>query len=90
MDEHLIFFIDILGFQKAVSTWEKEGIERLTEVLHDLASWRSGSGYSQTPGSPQIHLTTAVTTFSDHIVISYRTEHLRNLIPEELFVPGRP
>jgi hypothetical protein len=91
MDEHLIFFIDILGFREAVSTWEKEKIEMLTELLRDFASLRSEPAFSQTPvqeGLAQVQLTPAVTTFSDHIVMSYPTGPFRTVMAENSLTLG--
>ncbi len=58
MDEHLIFLIDLLGFQDAVRNAEKEKLEQLTKMLHTFASWKSES-------------IPTITTFSDHVVMSY-------------------
>jgi hypothetical protein len=69
MDEHLVFYIDLLGFQEAVRTWEKEKIERLAKMLHDFASWRPES-------EPPV-----ITTFSDHIVMSYPLDYLTKWKP---------
>ncbi len=87
MDEHLIFLIDILGFGQAVSSWGEEKKAKLVQLVRDLASLRSDSAFAITPiseGQSHVHIPPAISTFSDHIVISYPTEHLQNLVPKVL------
>ncbi len=79
MEEQLVLLMDILGFGHAVETWVPEKLARLIELLHDLASLRSESEREEIrsdEGGAATWITPATTTFSDHIVISYRTAHL--------------
>ena len=98
MEDHLIFYIDILGFREAVGAWDEEKIQRLTKLLKELASWRADSEFRITPldaVQSDIHIIPAVTTFSDHIVMSYPTKNLRDIDPNDslgtglIFAKGR-
>jgi hypothetical protein len=79
MDEHLIFFIDFVGFAETVRTLDKEKMATLIALLRNLATLRSEFDFSEkqlVEGGIQRQFKAAITTFSDHIVISYPIEHL--------------
>lgn len=90
MEDHLIFFIDILGFSHAVQTWDDEKLNQLTNLLHELASWQSNASCEEincqeTPNGElgvanpnEIEVRPAITTFSDNIVISYPIQMLHD------------
>ncbi len=84
MEEYLVVYIDFLGSKVAVSQWEKERIERLIDLFHGIATLRSDfvpSDETVPHASSGVTLVMlpvpAVSTFSDHLVISYPTEALR-------------
>jgi len=84
MEEHLVVYIDLLGSKAAVSQWDKERIERLVDLLHGIATLRSDFVPSEETvphagsGVTRVKLPVpAVSTFSDHLVVSYPTEALR-------------
>ena len=79
MDEHLIFFIDLLGFREVVKTEDQEKLVKVTKMLQDFASWRSESALipvTDVLGASRHITTPTITTFSDHIVMSYPMDHL--------------
>ena len=82
--EHPVVYIDLLGSKAAVSQWEKERIERFVDLLHGIATLRSDFVPSEetvphaSSGVTRVmQPVPAVSTFSDHLVISYPTEALR-------------
>jgi hypothetical protein len=82
MNEHLIFYIDFIGFSKATCEWDEPKQAALIDLLHNLASLRSEFDFREQPtenGTTLFNIKPAITTFSDHIVISYPTEHIRKL-----------
>ena len=81
MSEHLIFFIDFLGFSKATCDWDEPKMAALIKLLHDLASLRSEFSFGEKlrEGGTEFHIRPAITTFSDHIVISYPAKHMVKL-----------
>ena len=85
MDEHLIFYIDFLGSSEAIQAWDEERTETFIKLLNNLASLRGEFDFSEeaTDGGEQKKIRPAISTFSDHIVISYPTELLRKLDEEE-------
>jgi len=82
MDEHLVFFIDFLGFKEAIRDFDQARMTALLRLLRDLAALRSEFAFSESPiegTGIQFRLKPAITTFSDHIVISFLTDHLRKI-----------
>jgi hypothetical protein len=80
MDEHIILYIDFLGSKAAIRDWKEEQLEAFATLLHNIAALRSEfASLTEThvEGGTRSVMTPAVSTFSDHIVISYPTEHLR-------------
>jgi hypothetical protein len=69
-----VLFLDFLGFAAAVQNWNDERMEKLIEVLVAIADAQSNfdiKGESQADGSYKITSPAEITTFSDHIVVSY-------------------
>jgi hypothetical protein len=82
MNEHLIIYMDLLGARDAIHTWDNTKRDNFIQLLHNLAHLRSEFDVSETPadeGVTQVRVTPAVTTFSDHIVISYPMERVQHL-----------
>lgn len=79
MDEQLVFFVDLLGFRNATKSPAVIGL------LSELALLRGDFEIEPQPtdNGTAFTLRPAITTFSDHIVISYRTKdvlaHTKNL-----------
>jgi hypothetical protein len=85
MNEHLILYIDFLGSKAAIREWEKDKTDKLEafiRLLHDVAALRSDfASFREMPveGGTQAFIKPVISTFSDHVVISYPTENLREL-----------
>jgi hypothetical protein len=74
LQEHEVLFLDFLGFATAVERWDDAQMEELIAVLADLANAQSNfdiEGQPQSDGSYKITSRAEITTFSDHIVVSY-------------------
>src|SRR5215208_1045387 len=74
LQEHDVLFLDFLGFASAVQDWDENRMEALIEVLVALAGAQSTfdiEGEPQKDGSYRITSRAEITTFSDHIVVSY-------------------
>jgi hypothetical protein len=74
LQEHEILFLDFLGFASAVQQWADERMESLIAVLVRFAEAQSTfdiKGEAQSDGSYKITSPAEITTFSDHIVVSY-------------------
>jgi hypothetical protein len=78
MEERLIFFVDFLGFAEAVSSWDDAKLTNLIELLSDLRSLQGDfeSNEETTDDGRRFTIRPAISTFSDHIVISYPTRDL--------------
>jgi len=70
MDEQLVFFVDILGFRNAKKS------SAIVDLLSELALLRGDFEIDPQPtdNGTAFKLRPAITTFSDNIVISYRTK----------------
>jgi hypothetical protein len=79
MDEHLILYIDLLGFKAAIRGRDEAKTASLIKLLHDLKNLRGEFNFDEEmlDDSTQLNIRPAISTFSDLIVISYRTEQLR-------------
>ena len=74
LQEHEVLFLDFLGFATAVQHWDDERMEKLIALLVAIAEAQSAfdiKGESQSDGSYKITSPAEITTFSDHIVVSY-------------------
>lgn len=83
MDEQLIIYLDLLGFTEAIHSSDQDKMKTLIALLSDLASARSEFDFIEEPGEGGFKIRPAVSTFSDHIVISYRTKPLLKLNDED-------
>ncbi|HVQ40357.1 MAG TPA: hypothetical protein VMS31_22640, partial [Pyrinomonadaceae bacterium] len=83
MDEQLIFYIDFLGFTEAIRSWDEEKMVTLIGLMSDLASLRCEFDFIEEPENEGFKIRPEVSTFSDHIVISYPTKHLLKLNEED-------
>jgi hypothetical protein len=81
MDEHLIFYIDLLGTRDAIKSSDKGTTNALIKLLSYVASLRGEFDLSAGTEEELIvsKIRPAVSTFSDHIVISYPVEELRQV-----------
>ncbi len=84
MEDQLIFFIDFIGFADVTRKWNDDGGQQLNSIIGLLEELRSLVG--EFDFNEQVEDTgtrflikPAISTFSDHIVISYPTEHLRKM-----------
>jgi hypothetical protein len=74
LQEHEILFLDFLGFAAAVQHWDDQRMGKLITLLTAIADAQSDydiKGEAQSDGSYKITSTAEITTFSDHIVMSY-------------------
>jgi len=78
MEEHVIFYVDLLGFKNAVRSPSSERSELLTELLRDMSSLRGDFDLQKEvmENGARFTMRAAVTTFSDHIAISCPTKDL--------------
>jgi hypothetical protein len=49
MEDHLIFFLDFLGFEAAVENWPVEELSQVGALLHQIAKKRSNGWYVERP-----------------------------------------
>lgn len=84
MEDHLIFFIDFVGFADVTGRWNAENETRLNSLIELLSELQSLGGEfdlneeAQESGT-RFSIRPAISTFSDHVVISYPTEQLRKM-----------
>jgi hypothetical protein len=74
LQEHEVLFLDFMGFAAAVQQWDDHRMWDLIRVLASIADAQSAfdvKGESQSDGSYKITSRPEITTFSDHIVVSY-------------------
>jgi hypothetical protein len=74
LEEHEILFLDFLGFAAAVQGWDEARLGVVIEALVELANGRSEfdvRGEVLPDGGYKVTSPAAITTFSDHIVVSY-------------------
>jgi GAF domain-containing protein len=74
LQEHEVLFLDFMGFAAAVQQWDDHRMGELIRVLASIADAQSAfdvKGESQSDGSYKITSRPEITTFSDHIVVSY-------------------
>src|SRR5579863_6984387 len=90
-EETFIVFIDFLGFSEASMGLDEPTRQKVLELLLSLVALRgefSAAVTNQSEGSTSYAIRPAVSTFSDHIVISYGLETLSSAT--QLDVHGRP
>lgn len=78
MDDHVLFYLDLLGFKNAVRDPTSERSALLTELLNDLATLRGDFDFKEEvlDNGKKFTMRAAVSTFSDHIAISCPTKDL--------------
>lgn len=79
-DNRFALYFDFLGASEAAKKWPRERLHAFVDSLKAIATIESAqniSGKAQEDGGYKIHVTPEVTTFSDHIVVSYPA------VPEE-------
>lgn len=86
METHLIFYVDFLGVKQLVrnTPTHPEDVERInsfTQLLHYVASLRGDLRVMERPleSGRQFIVQPEISTFSDHIVISYDIETLKSM-----------
>jgi hypothetical protein len=82
MEEHFIIFIDFLGFKEAVEANNIDKINSLILLLKDLSSLQADFDYQEEPlseGATRSTVRPNITTFSDHIVMSYPLSFIRRI-----------
>ena len=90
MDTHLVFYVDMLGVRSLIKSQDIVRIEGLQNLLHDIALLRGPFELIDDRTDPII-TRPEISTFSDHIVISYRIggEGLVTDIVSGAFAAGR-
>jgi hypothetical protein len=74
LQEHEVLFLDFLGFAAAVRHWDDARLGQVIEAIVALAKGQSEfdlRGEALPDGGYKITSPAAITTFSDHIVVSY-------------------
>lgn len=86
MDTHLVFYVDLLGVRAALENPNQERIERLTKLLHDMASLRGGFEVDEDLDDLDMDFSMRpeISSFSDHIVISFKKDGLSRGVEESL------
>jgi hypothetical protein len=86
-EETFTAFIDFLGFSEASRELDEEKRLKVLDLLRALAELRSEFSAAAAPqegtGGTRYFIKPAVSTFSDHIVISYGLETLRKTIQNQ-------
>ncbi|HEU5047867.1 MAG TPA: hypothetical protein VFT64_08500 [Rickettsiales bacterium] len=67
--DHIILYIDLLGFKDAIRS-NKEIIDIIEELLTIIAGIKREYQIEEIPGN-MIEMNPAISTFSDHLVVSY-------------------
>jgi hypothetical protein len=73
--DHLVLYMDFLGVSEAALSWPEDRAVELITLLTAIAEEKSTfslDGASQPDGSYKFKIKPETTTFSDHIVASYR------------------
>lgn len=80
MNEHIIFYVDLLGSKAVIDGSDAVRVERLTTLLQFLAKTRGPAKRTEGKGSNEnsIQIRPEISTFSDHAVISFPVEHLKD------------
>jgi hypothetical protein len=79
-EEQFVAFVDLLGFSEASEELDEETRNAVFELLLSLHSLRSESSFDATkvaPGHVKYRIKPEISTFSDHIVVSYPLEPIR-------------
>jgi len=84
MEDHLIFFIDFVGFADVTGQWNGKSETRLNSLIELLSELQSLGGEFDLneeveESGKRFRIRPAISTFSDHVVISYPTEQLRKM-----------
>ena len=86
MDTHLIFYVDLLGVQAAIDESTDERVTALSKLLHEMASLRGAFSVEEEDQQDGWSFTIRpeTSTFSDHIVISYKTRGLSQRVEQNI------
>jgi hypothetical protein len=79
LSDHLVGYVDVLGFRAAVQTKDPKAHEAIFLVLDEFARSSGGYKFSQKhkqDGMRETSIHPAISTFSDHLVIAYRIDDL--------------
>lgn len=90
-EEHFCAFIDFLGFSEASTELDEATRIKVLRLLLSIASLRSdfsSSVVEREGGAKSYHATPAISTFSDHIVISYALQPLAAQAPADQDLPA--
>ena len=74
-EDRYVLYFDFLGSSEAATTWPRERLYEFVDLLRSIAQVQSSEaidGESQEDGSFRISITPEITTFSDHVVVSWR------------------
>jgi hypothetical protein len=88
LTNHEVLFLDFLGFAASVRNWDDEQMGRLIEILLAISDAQSTfdlRGEIQSDGGYKISSRPEITTFSDHIVVSYPYITKPDEISEEIW-----
>jgi hypothetical protein len=88
LTNHEVLFLDFLGFAASVQNWDDEQMGRLIEILLAISNAQSAfdvRGEVQSDGGYKISSRPEITTFSDHIVVSYPDIAKPPEMPDEIW-----
>jgi hypothetical protein len=90
MKEHLIFYVDFLGVKSVVEARDENRISGLAELLHALSSLRGPFDFSEnaTNAGRTYLMRPEITTFSDHVVMSFPIEDPSKTRDFDVIGPG--
>jgi hypothetical protein len=75
-DDRYCLFFDFLGTRAAAAMWSRDRLYEFVDLLRSIALARSTeeiNGQSREDGSYRISVRPEISTFSDHVVVSWRT-----------------
>jgi hypothetical protein len=78
-EDHFTAFVDFLGFREVSGSVDDGRRLKILELLRSLAALRAEFDFQQSPqesGGTQLRITPSVSTFSDHIVVSWPLDAL--------------
>lgn len=84
-EETLVAFVDFLGFSEASLDVDEQKRVKVLGLLRALVALRSefSATAQEGPGSKTYFIRPAISTFSDHIVISFGLETLRKVLSDD-------
>lgn len=73
-EDRYVLYFDFLGTREAATSWSRERLHEFVDLLISISQIHAHEevvGNPQADGSYRIHITPEITTFSDHVVVSW-------------------